>query len=108
MPTYHGHITCATAFASPLDSAQREPGLAEVQLQTLRGIARSRGRDCDQFVKSRFGCAPEELSRVEAAACINALAELIDASLPGLNACDSLQQTKENIVMSSFNKITVV
>src|SRR6185295_1671619 len=108
MPTYHGHITCATAFASPLDSAQREPSLAEVQLQTLRAIARARGRDCDQFVRSRFGCAPEELSRAEAAACINALAELLDAQPPGLHACASLQQTKENNTMSSFNKITVV
>jgi single-strand DNA-binding protein len=61
-----------------------------------------------EFVRSRFGCAPEQLSCAEAAACINALAELLDAQLPGVHACASLQQTKENNTMSSFNKITVV
>jgi single-strand DNA-binding protein len=107
MSTYHDHSTHSTAFVSSPHHA--EQGLAQEQLITLRAIARARGRDCNQFVRSRFGCAPEELSRAEAAACINALAELLDAQPPGLHACASPQQTKENNnTMSSFNKITVV
>ncbi|MEK6321001.1 MAG: single-stranded DNA-binding protein [Acidobacteriota bacterium] len=109
MSTYHDHSTHSTAFVSSPDAAGQEQELAQEQLITLRSIARARGRDCDQFVRSRFGCAPEELSRAEAAACINALAELLDAQPPGLHACASLEQTKENNnTMSSFNKITVV
>src|SRR5262249_15603120 len=103
MSTYHDHSTHSTAFVSSPDHAGQEQGLAQEQLTTLRAISRARGRDCEQFVRSRFGCAPEELSRAEAAACINALAELLDAQL-GLHACASLQQTKENNSMSSFNK----
>ena len=109
MSTYHDHSTHSTGFVSSPDHAGQEQGLAQEQLITLHAIARARGRDCNQFVRSRFGCAPEELSRAEAAACINALAELLDAQPPGLHACASLQQTKENNnTMSSFNKITVV
>ena len=109
MSTYHDHSTHSTAFVSSPDDAGQKQGLAQEQLITLRAIARARGRDCEQFVRSRIGCAPEELSRAEAAACINALAELLDAQPPGRRACASLQQTKENNnTMSSFNKITVV
>ena len=79
MSTYHDHSAHSTILVSPPDHAGQEQGLAHDQLVTLRAIARARGRDCDQFVRSRFGCAPEALSRADAAACINMLAELLDA-----------------------------
>jgi hypothetical protein len=79
MSTYHDTGAHSTALIAAPDSSRRAHRLTSEQLRTLSAIARARDRDCDQFVRSRFGCAPEELTRAEAAACIKMLAELLDA-----------------------------
>lgn len=74
MSTYHDHFAYSTAVVSSPDRVAERRDSSETAADPPRSKP-----GCDPFVRSRYGCAPEALSRADAAANINMLAEQLDA-----------------------------
>ena len=89
MPTYHDESAYSKRFVPSVEHERREQIIVSAQPLTFRPIALTRGRHCDQFVRSLFGSVSEELSRAEVRSAMNRLAGPLDAQPPGLHACAS-------------------